>query len=387
MAKRRLNKKEKYITERVSERTGIHTFRFDYRYTDIAGNQDREIKVFSEKDYGSVEMAKRACVQYRDQFLFLHDSTGIPVKTSITVNQLFEKKFELFPRSYKTKKQQIINFNQYIKPKYGSYDIKDISAKDIQLTLNILVNDKSDNLISKVLSIWKGLYRTAIFLDLVTIDQTIKVIRPKSKASRKSRNVLSNVPSIEYVYEKIRDNSSQSDLSYYNGEILIYIIKVMYHSGIRPAECFAICRDDVDFKNKILYLNFAIGSNENERAVLIPTKTEKSVRSIPMSDDLIDIFKEVFAFTDNYYLFQDWDGNFMEIDNVATKIARIFKNDQYHFNLYNLRHQFATDLTLNNVDPRTIQELMGHTTATMTLSYARSNKDKEREAIEKRLLN
>ena len=57
------------------------------------------------------------------------------------------------------------------------------------------------------------------------------------------------------------------------------------------------------------------------------------------------------------------------------------------FRAYTLRHQFTTDMLQQNVDIRTIMELMGHTESTMTLYYARSNDQKKREAVENRVIN
>lgn len=387
MAKRRLQKKEQYITEIISKRTGKISYKFEYRYTDIAGNPARETRTFSAKDFSSPEEAKRAAVLYRDQFLLQYEKTGIPVKRAITLDELFEKKFELFPKSLKTRKKHKSYYGLYIQPSFGNTDIKDLKAEDIQISLNAMAANKSDDLISSVLSIWRELFKTAIFMDVVVSDITIKVIKPKSKAANKKRAVLSTVPSLDYVINKIKEKSRQNDKAYYNGEILCYVIRVMAITGIRPAECFAISRDDIDLVNKELSINFSVGSDFESRKKLIPTKTTESERILPILPKLETVLKELMEFTDNHYLFMDWDNEFFEIDNVSSKIAHIFKDDSYTFNLYNLRHQFATDLTLNNTDLRTVQDLMGHTNAEMTLSYARSNKDKQIEALEKRYVN
>ena len=52
--------------------------------------------------------------------------------------------------------------------------------------------------------------------------------------------------------------------------------------------------------------------------------------------------------------------------------------------MYQLRHQFSTDLITNNVDIRTVMELMGHNNTDMTIDYARSSDDLKKEALENR---
>ncbi|WP_442879281.1 tyrosine-type recombinase/integrase [Anaerorhabdus sp.] len=54
---------------------------------------------------------------------------------------------------------------------------------------------------------------------------------------------------------------------------------------------------------------------------------------------------------------------------------------------YQLRHLFGTDLITNNVDGRTIQELMGHASYSMSVSYARSSKERKKDALDKRHLS
>ena len=54
------------------------------------------------------------------------------------------------------------------------------------------------------------------------------------------------------------------------------------------------------------------------------------------------------------------------------------------FRMYNCRHQFDTDIIDQGTDLRTVTELMGHSSAEMSIGYARSDKDKKRKAIDSR---
>ena len=55
--------------------------------------------------------------------------------------------------------------------------------------------------------------------------------------------------------------------------------------------------------------------------------------------------------------------------------------------MYQLRHQFSTDLITNHVDVRTVMELMGHNNTNMTVEYARSSDDLKAEALKNRKLS
>ena len=51
------------------------------------------------------------------------------------------------------------------------------------------------------------------------------------------------------------------------------------------------------------------------------------------------------------------------------------------FRLHDLRHTFASHLVMNGVDIKTVQELLGHTSLTMTMKYAHLAPDHRARAI------
>ena len=49
--------------------------------------------------------------------------------------------------------------------------------------------------------------------------------------------------------------------------------------------------------------------------------------------------------------------------------------------LHSLRHTFATNLVMNGTDLRTVQELLGHSSLTMTMRYSHPTPEHKRNAI------
>lgn len=82
-------------------------------------------------------------------------------------------------------------------------------------------------------------------------------------------------------------------------------------------------------------------------------------------------------------VFPTYKGKAFNTSKVSEYLAKISKELGIDFRMYDLRHQFATDLTMNGVDDRTRMELMGHSQYSTTIGYARSNDDKKLEAINK----
>jgi Phage integrase family len=53
-----------------------------------------------------------------------------------------------------------------------------------------------------------------------------------------------------------------------------------------------------------------------------------------------------------------------------------------HVDIHSLRRTFATDLIMNGTDPKTVQELLGHSTLTMTMNiYAKVRDTTKRQAL------
>lgn len=64
----------------------------------------------------------------------------------------------------------------------------------------------------------------------------------------------------------------------------------------------------------------------------------------------------------NNYLFCDKQLVFLDSNKVSTKLRNLCNKLGVEFYMYKSRHQFSTDLIMQNIDPCTIMELMVTTT-------------------------
>lgn len=62
--------------------------------------------------------------------------------------------------------------------------------------------------------------------------------------------------------------------------------------------------------------------------------------------------------------------------------AALKKCDIVDFKFHDLRHTFASHLVMAGVDIKTVQELLGHKTLTMTLRYSHLSPDHKKRAVE-----
>jgi site-specific recombinase XerD len=109
-------------------------------------------------------------------------------------------------------------------------------------------------------------------------------------------------------------------------------------------------------------------------------------RRVPMNAIVRDTLRALPSRMKNAYVFPSATGvtpldavNFVErVFAPAVKRARIA-----NFHWHDLRHTFASRLTMAVVDLRTVQELMGHTTVVMTLRYSHLSPQHQQDAVER----
>lgn len=389
MAKTKKFRKEKYIKDRKSKKTGLITYQVSFAYLDDEGNETTYNKSFSEKEYGSAALAFEAAKQHRDKMRHKLNTEGIEKpKAKYSVDDAYILSKKLFPQSVETFRKHDVQYNAYIKPMYGNKPIIDIKASDIMFCLNALIEDKTDDTIKRVFGIWKRIISAALIEDILFKDPTIKVKIPRSEVPSFHRNVDTTIETIQKVQNAIMKYARKSVRYQFNAKRLCYAIQLMYYTGMRPSECFALTRSDLNFESLTISVNKAVGSTKSKRLTVKRTKTESSIRELPITTEIESLLDEILNFQENEYLFADYDGKLPDMRIIGKTINHVCRKEGIDFTLYRLRHKFSTDMiTSKEVDIRTAMELMGHAAKSMTLDYARSNEELKREALKNRKLS
>lgn len=375
---------EKHIKQRYSKTSKLWTFQVSFKYLAMNGEYSHYTQSFSEKNYVSASEAFQAAVYHRNIKLGELANTGLPAKIKMTLDQSFELMQKQFPLRKATERKQLVRYNKYLKPNYGTLIVDKITAGNIQDSLNSMIDQASDDTIMAVFTIWKKIYKALRLNNMITRDVTEEVTPPKSNMIKTSKDVNTDITTLKRIIDGLRNQKLANLLE---NESIIYSLWTMYYTGIRPAECFAITRDSIDLQNNQLEIKSEVGSSLTEAKTIRQTKTSDSVRRIPIVPELATLLKEWMFINSNDFLFCDKDGLYLDSNKVSTKIRNLCKRLGIEFNMYQLRHQFSTDLIMNNNDPRTVMELMGHNNTKMTISYARSNDEKKRETLSKRKAN
>jgi integrase len=156
-------------------------------------------------------------------------------------------------------------------------------------------------------------------------------------------------------------------------EFMRRVILILLYTGLRRSEFVYLEWRDVDFENGLIHV-------QSKPEYGFHPKSYRP-RSIPMCNELQTLLMDMpqaggFVFDNGhnqprhhpiYY--------YKELMKVYKKVGIEGAN------LHTLRHTFASHLIMKGVDPRTVQEYLGHSTIQVTEKYSHLSKSHKREAI------
>ena len=158
---------------------------------------------------------------------------------------------------------------------------------------------------------------------------------------------------------KIKNKANLSEFQRFQIIRDIAILDLLCSTGIRIGEAAAITLEDMDLKTGMIH-----GKGKKERIAILSCKTT------------INNLKEWLYIRKKYNVRNNllFSTHFLKpisarnIEDIFNKYKKLSKINPYATAHY-LRHTFATNLLANGADLRTVQELMGHSTISVTEIY------------------
>ena len=175
------------------------------------------------------------------------------------------------------------------------------------------------------------------------------------------------------------------------------ILMVILNLGLRAGEALALEWGNVDYENKLIYINNTVQSNIYDiktkklySRVKESPKTKSGIRVLKLNDTTIFYLKEL----QNYDKRKNIVSDYIASTNVGTRntyrnlersLKRVISNTNLPqgISLHTLRHTFGSTLIRRGVSVEVVSKLMGHANIMITYNkYIHVLKEQEALAMD-----
>ena len=301
------------------------------------------------------------------------------ISSDITVAEWFDKWIDSKKRikrsSYTTYSS---NINKHIKKKLGKIKLKMLTDEHIQSFIDDLSEKLSAKSVSSVFSILR-LGLTDAYEKNLSVELCRKIKLPKVK--RKEVKVFTKVEQ-KTIENYIEQSENSNDIG----------ILICFYTGIRIGELCALeLNRDIDLKRGVISIQHTLyrvksekGNKKTELRISTP-KSEASIRDIPLPKFLI---AKLSAIENGSGFLIQKNGKFIEPNVYSRRYKKILQElDIQYRKFHATRHTFATRALEIGMDIKTLSEILGHSSPTVTLNlYSHSlpeHKKKEMDRLGK----
>jgi integrase len=320
------------------------------RYADQFGKIHRE-KV------GPKSLALSA---YQKRKVEVREGKFFPEKIRKKRETLFKEMADLFleehakvnKRSWKTDQHRMVR----LKKDFGSQPLSEISRQDVERFRAKLAQELKPATVNRHMALLKSIFNKAIVWGKAQ-HNPVKGIKQFAEAHR-----------IRFLTEQ-----EEEDLkSVFPSEHWPWV-EVALHTGMRRNEQFGLRWEYVNLQTRFI-------------SIPMPMSKSGKTRHVPLNDRVVEILQGLPSRLKSPWVFTCSNGETpMDSRNFVQRIflPAVRKAKIEDFRWHDLRHTFASRLVMAREDIRTVQELMGHKTITMTMKYAHLSPSHLMDAVQR----
>lgn len=286
-------------------------------------------------------------------------------------------------------------YDNYIKPsELFNSKIYAVVNMDIQRIYNKLAAEgKTPSMLYNMNKVLKVFFNYCIKQRYILINPCIGIEFPKIEKSAEKQPKID--PFTDEEIKTILNNAP---------DYMFPLTATAFATGLREGELLALKLSDVDFEKEIIKVTKSLKTTYNckpdgtrERVIKLgDTKTKSSIRDVPIPHKLIPVLKQhitqqrliFFKFNipaEEQLLFTTSTGCYIDAHNLQRRWMRLLKKIGARYRkFHNARHTYATKLFEANVNIKTIQILLGHSSLQTTSQiYIHVMQDVKADAVNK----
>lgn len=273
------------------------------------------------------------------------------------VNYLtYEKRYS--PHTVKSYERDLCHFIQSLKENFPEVcSWSDVGERHLRQVIRVISSldpdkkDLSNRSRARLVSSLKSFYKYLVLNGQVSVNLMSDIKTPKFSTS------LPTYLTYEQFEKLVSLPLDETPQSYRDRAI----VELIFASGVRVSELVGIRMSDIDFEKMEIRI---IGKGNKERIVPFGSYSLQAifewlaVRDVLVTDDCD-------------YLFVNRFGNKMNPRAVQISLKKMGLNAEIPIKLtpHKLRHSFATEMLAGGADIRVVQEILGHTSLSITQIY------------------
>lgn len=352
---------------------------------------------------GGFKTEREATKAMQDVLYHLNNTGDYVENKKVSFHTVYEEFIERegkATRAYATLKRYDSLYRNHIKDEFGPLYVYQISDTMIIDFLNQKRIKYSEEYVKGMYKFFNVILRYA-HEHKYTKKNVMDLVPPPPDPRHVGDIVTYSREELEQMIERIE--STRSKIAFQIG----------LQAGLRESECFALTWSDIDFEKKKIKVCKQL-LYQDKQWCFAPLKTVNSYRSVNITSEFAQYLADMKMQHDaERKLYGDgYKRNFvtdrrepkkeevievpdfinvkangeMLTTNGAKFLARIIKKDLgIHFKFHNLRHTYATVLAENGLNPRYVQEMLGHSKLEFTLRYYTHITEKMSDAAENAL--
>lgn len=257
------------------------------------------------------------------------------------------------------------------KSTYSNYQYT-VKARIIQNFAKVkkknITSELIDSFTTKLLN--EGLKPKTVKDILIILQQILKVANINIKITMpkipKNEIQIFKKEEQEILEKKLMENINATNFGIY----------LCLYTGLRIGELCALRLEDIDLENKKINVKKTItrvknpDPNARKKTIVIieNPKSLSSIREIPIPDFIIPILTKICENKTPKSFLVTGTEKFVETRTFFNRYKRILeKINLGDYNFHALRHTFATRCVENGCDPKTLSEILGHSSVKITL--------------------
>lgn len=272
---------------------------------------------------------------------------------------------------------------KHLKVRFSGYELDELTPTILQKYVTELIQHGnlkthkglSPNTVNGIITVVQTSLKIAYVLGYVKEYTADKIKRPKV--------IEKKIECFSFAEQKKMEKYIMNNLS----SKLLGVILCLY-TGLRIGELLSLEWSDIDFTRAELIVSKACHDGKNKDGVYCritdTPKTQSSIRTIPFPEQLIPLLQEQKKKSCSRYIISNGKKNIS-----VRSYQRTFFLLQSHLKIpqkgfHSLRHTFATRAIECGMDIKTLSEILGHKSATITLNrYVHSLMEHKKKMMNK----